>query len=141
MRVSLIKYFVLLIGLFGVGIVAATPPDDAPGNECVLGIANEAFFVGGWILESTRPTRTSGRKNTHEIWQFGADGGFKLTARDPRASDTITSKTSYAVENNTLKIARIGRPGKSYSYELCAEEDNKIILFGGIEGYHFFSKQ
>ncbi len=135
MRISLIKYFAFLIGLFWLGIVAAAP------RKCNLEIANEAVFVGTWVLESTRPTMINGSKQTHELWQFGADGGFKLTARDPRASDTITSTTSFVVEDNTLKIARIGRPGKFYSYELCAKEDNKITLFGGIEGFHFFSKQ
>ena len=83
----------------------------------------------------------NGSKETDEIWQFGAGGRFKLTATDPRASGVITSESTFNVENNTLKIALIGRAGKFYTFKLCVKDDVKMILFGGLEGFHFFSKK
>ena len=108
MRLNLMRYLFILTALLGVVNSALANP-----RQCKidLEINDHAVFVGVWLLESTRPSMINGSKETDEIWQFGADGTFKLTATDPRASGVITSASTYTVENNTLKIALIGRGG------------------------------
>ena len=66
---------------------------------------------------------------------------YILTADDPRASSTITSKSIYRVEGNMLKIARIGRSGKYLTYQVIEREGDKMTLKGGMEGYHYFRKK
>lgn len=134
MRLGLMIIVVLSV-LFGVQFAIANPP------KCAGLISNQAVFLGTWLLESTRVNMTDGNKQSNEIWQFNADGVFKLTATDHRASGTITSASTYKVVNNTLKIAQIGRAGRFFTYKVCAKNDTKITLFGGLEGFYFLVKK
>ncbi|MGR8936067.1 MAG: hypothetical protein ACU837_17070 [Gammaproteobacteria bacterium] len=124
-------------------------------------IPNKAYFVGTWKLDAARPTlevdlekRNENLKDTpykylagddvkktSETWIFSEDGTFELKFDDNRAASDMTSKTTFTVENDTLKIAKIGRPGKFYAYKVHSREGNKMILKGGVEGYYFFTKQ
>ncbi len=83
----------------------------------------------------------SGNKKFNEIWKFGQDGVFELTAKDHRASGTITTKSTYIFEDNMLKIAKVGRPGKFFTYKIHQKEGDDMILRGGMEGYYTFKKQ
>lgn len=98
----------------------------------------------------------SGNKAFNETWKFAADGSFELTAADHRASGTITSTSTYKIEDNLLKIAKIGRPGKYFTYTVKQSsfehkegdetfsvhlEDDEMIIRGGMEGYYTFKKQ
>jgi hypothetical protein len=80
------------------------------------------------------------KKKSKEIWKFTSNGDFEITFDDPRASGSMTSKSTYIVEGDSLKIAIIGRTGKFDRYKVLSIEGNKMTLKGGMEGYYFFSK-
>lgn len=145
-----IKFYAALLGLLTAFSAAADEP-----------IPNKDYFVGTWKLDAARPTlevdlekRNENLKDTpykylagddvkktSETWIFGSDGSFQLKFDDDRAASDMTSKTTYTVEDNTLKIAKAGRAGKFYTYKVQSREGNKMVLKGGVEGYYFFSKQ
>jgi hypothetical protein len=147
---KLIKFYTVLLGLFVV--FSANAEESIPGK---------AYFVGTWKLDAARPTLEvnldkrneklkdspykylagDDEKKTSETWIFSEDGTFQLKFDDDRASSDMTSKTTYIVEDDTLKISKVGRPGKFYIYKVHSREGNKMILKGGVEGYYFFSKQ
>jgi hypothetical protein len=124
-------------------------------------IPDKSYFVGTWKLDAARPTLEvdlekrneklkdspykylagEDEKKTQETWIFGDDGSFQLQFDDERAASGMTTKTTYRVENNTLKIAKLGRPGKFDSYKVYSREGNQMVLKGGVEGYYFFTKQ
>lgn len=145
MQVKLIKFIAILTLLTGVlgsaNVAAALAIAITKPEECQVKINSSSDFFGAWRLESTSPSIGNGNKRSNELWQFNTNGTFQLTAEDHRASATITSKTTFRVENDTLKIALIGRSNKFYVYQLCSKDDAKMVLFGGIEGFHFFSKK
>ena len=116
-------------------------------------------FVGSWKLYVARPSLEVNReernkkledtpfkylagddeKKNNEVWTFKSDGTFELLFDDPRASSNMTSRSSYIVEGDTLKIAKIGRVGKYSLYKVISMESNKMILKSGV--YYFFTKQ
>lgn len=118
-------------------------------------------ITGTWNLQAARPTLEVNRddrnkrledtpfkylagedkKKNSEVWVFKKSGHFELTYDDPRTSAPATSKTTYFVEGDTLKIAKLGRAGKYYIYKIFSKEGNKMTLKGGIEGYYFFTKK
>ncbi len=143
-----IKFYTILLGLcvaFGVNAEQTTLDKD--------------FFVGTWKLYAARPNLEVDRekrnkkledtpfkylagddeKKNNELWTFKADGTFELQFDDPRAASNMTSRTTYIVEGDTLKIAKIGRAGKYTSYKVHSKEGNKMILKSGV--YYFFTKQ
>lgn len=145
-----IKISVLAIGmLFNTFAQAKEPIPDA------------SYFVGSWKLVTARAkldvdkskhdenlkdtpfAYLAGKssKSFNETWEFFPDGRFELTALDHRASGTMTTKSKYAVENDTLKIEKVGRPGKFYRYIVFKRDGDNLVLKGGIEGYYFFTKQ
>jgi Lipocalin-like domain len=118
-------------------------------------------ITGTWKLEAARPTlekvkqdnrnkrledtpykylAVEDNKKNSEVWVFKKSGDFELTFDDPRTKGKTTSKTTYSVEGDSLKIAKLGRPGKFYRYKIISREANKLTLKGGLEGYYFFSK-
>ncbi len=140
----------MLIGLFCQNYAFAKEP-----------IPDASYFVGTWKLVTARPKLDmdnsshdknlkdtpfaylagNSNKQFDETWEFFPDGTFALSAVDHRASGTITTKSIYEVENDTLKIGKVGRPGKFYRYIVYKREGNDLILKGGLEGYYFFTKQ
>lgn len=124
-------------------------------------ITDPSYFVGTWKLITAGPKLVvetkksdvrlketpydyllgSGNKSFDETWVFGPDGKFTLTAKDHRASGMITSTSTYIIENNMLKIAKIGRPGKYFTYKVHKREGDELIIRGGMEGYYTFKKQ
>ena len=136
------------------------------GLSVVLGVSAEqkstdnVDITGTWTLQATRPKLEvnqddrnkrleetpfkylagEDKKKSSEVWVFKNNGDFELTFDDPRTSGTVTSKSTYSVEGDSLKIAKIGRAGKYYHYKILSKEDNKMTLKGGVEGYYFFSK-
>lgn len=145
-----LKRYFLLFGIFAAFSVSAEEP-----------ITDKSYFVGAWKLEAARPTFEVALENrneklkdspykylagedvkkTSETWIFGEDGSVQLKFDDDRAASEMTSKTTYQIENNTLKIAKVGRPGKFDSYKVYSRDGNKMVLKGGVEGFYFFSKQ
>lgn len=147
---KLSKFYTVLLGLI---VVFSANADEA--------IPDKTYFVGTWKLDAARPTLEvdlekrnenlkdtpykylagDDEKKTSETWIFSEDGSFQLKFDDDRAASDMTSKTTYMVENDTLKIAKVGRPGKFYSYKVHSRDGGKMILKGGVEGYYFFTKQ
>lgn len=124
-------------------------------------ITDASYFVGTWKLIAARPKldqdtqagdkklkdtpfsylAEGSKKKINETWKFSGDGSFELTSDDHRASSTITTKSTFIVENNTLKIGKVGRPGKFYNYKVHQRDGNDMILKGGMEGFYIFKKQ
>jgi hypothetical protein len=147
---KILKLYAILLGLF---VVFSANADES--------VSDKAYFVGTWKLDAARPTLEvdlekrneklkdspykylagDDEKKTSEIWIFSEDGTFQLKFDDDRAASDMTSSTTYVVEDNTLKIAKVGRPGKYYAYKVHSRAGNKMVLKGGVEGYYFFSKQ
>lgn len=145
-----VKISILLIGFCAVFGVNAE--QNSLGNIDI---------TGTWILQAARPTLEVNRddrnkkledtpfkylagedkKKNKEVWVFKKSGYFELTFDDPRTSANMTSKTTYFVEGDNLKIAKIGRAGKYYIYKILSKEDDKMTLKGGVEGYYFFIKK
>jgi hypothetical protein len=147
---KLLKLYAMLLG--------ALVFFSANADEAIL---DKTYFIGTWKLDAARPTLEvdlekrneklkdspykylagEDEKKTSETWIFSRDGTLELKFDDDRASSDMTSRTTYSVEDDTLKIAKAGRPGKYYTYKVHSREGNKMILKGGVEGYYFFSKQ
>lgn len=110
-------------------------------------------LVGAWKVIATTPRLDHQKKKTDETWEFKSDGIFQLSAIDYRLNNTkMTTVTTYEVANGMLKIEKPGgQPGqkkKYYYYRLCKEshpdcanDQGRMTLKGGMEGYYFLIKQ
>ncbi len=145
-----VKISILLFGLSA--IFGVNAEQNSSGNIDI---------TGTWNLQAARPTLEVNQENRNkrlkdtpfkylagednkknsEVWLFKKNGAFELTYDDPRTSAPATSKTTYFVEGDSLKIAQLGRAGKYYIYKILNKEGNKMTLKGGIEGYYFFTRK
>ena len=146
------KFVKISISLIGLCVVL--------GVNAEQKLPDNIDITGTWKLQAARPTLEvnlddrnkrleetpfkylagEDKKKNSEVWVFKNNGDFELTFDDPRTSGSMTSKTTYIVEGDSLKIAKIGRAGKYYHYKILSKEGNKMTLKGGEEGYYFFSK-
>ena len=147
------KFVKISIFLIGLCVVLGVNAEQKPPDNIDI--------TGTWKLQAARPTlevkkeenrnkrleetpyaylAVEDKKKNSEVWVFKKNGNFELTFDDPRTKGTTTSKTTYTVEGDNLKIAKLGRPGKFYLYKIFSKEGNKMTLKGGLEGYYFFSK-
>ena len=146
---SSIRFYAVAFSLcVNFGVNAEEPP-----------VLDKDSFVGSWKMSASRRHLEVNRdeknkklketpfkylagndeKKNNEVWVFKADGRFELIFDDPRAASGMTSKTTYRVEGDTLKIAKPGRPGKYSNYKVHSKDDKNMILKSGV--YYFFSKQ
>lgn len=147
---NIFKIIIFLIGLcVALGVNAEQKPTD------------NVDITGTWKLLASRPTLEvkinenknkrledtpfkylagEDKKKSSEVWVFKDNGAFEITFDDPRAKGRATSKTTYTVEGDNLKIAILGRSGKFDRYKILSKEENTMTLKGGMEGYYFFRK-
>ena len=102
-------------------------------------IENTADIAGVWEVENTAPAMDKPKRTSHEVWTFNQDGTFKNSAKDHR--NNIETKSTYLIENGIIKIAKPGRPGKYFKYQVYEKEGSRMILKGGMEGFYFLVKQ
>ncbi len=129
------------------------------GVSAETAVFDEDALIGSWKMYATRPSLEvdnedrnkeledspfkylagNDEKKNNETWTFKKDGSFELLFDDPRAASRMTSKTRFVVEGNTLKIEKLGRPGKYSRYTLHSQNDKEMILKSGV--YFFYTKQ
>ena len=102
-------------------------------------IKDNADIAGVWTVEETAPSMEKPKRVSHEVWTFNKDGTFKNSAKDPR--NNIETMSTYLIEDGIIKIAKPGRPGKYFRYQVYEKEGSRMILKGGMEGFYFLVKQ
>lgn len=104
-------------------------------------IKDKSDIVGLWEVTGTAPALDEPKRKSTEQWEFKADGSFTLTSVEHRVNGRVESHSKYAVDNDTIKIDRPGRPGKYYIYEVHDKSAAEMVLKGGLEGFYFLKKK
>ncbi len=130
MKQNRLKIGVVLVFLLAAGNVLAA-----------VEIKDKSEIVGTWVVEATAPSLKREKKPADQTWEFRADGTVTIVSRPRWANSDIKQTTTYTIENNMIKIARPGRPGKFDRYKIHEKQGNEMVLKGGMEGYYFMVKK
>ena len=104
-------------------------------------IKDKSEIQGIWVIKATAPSLQRKKKPADQTWEFKGDGKVTIISRPHWANSVIKQTTTYTIENNLIKIARPGRPGKFDRYQVYEKQGNNMVLKGGMEGFYFMVKK
>ncbi len=104
-------------------------------------LKDKSVIEGIWIVEATAPSLQTKKKPADQTWQFRGDGTVTIISKPHWANSAIKQTTTYTIENNLIKIARPGRPGKFDRYQVYEKQGNNMVLKGGMEGFYFMIRK
>jgi len=130
MKQKILNIGVLLVMLF----VAANA-------MAAVEIKNISEIEGIWVVEATAPSLQRKKKAADQTWEFKGDGTVTIISKPHWANSAIKQTTTFTIENNLIKIARPGRPGKFDRYQIYEKQGNNMVLKGGMEGFYFMVRK
>ena len=128
---ALIQAFALCVLL---SLAQATAYAEIPINS-------DSDIAGSWLLEYSAMRLETKNLPRNETWIFDQGTLAKKGLQLPRGNTYDVPPVDYKIVDGKLSVAVFGRPEKHMTYELIERSGDKMILKGGGEGYHFFTRK